>query len=60
LTIKDWEEDLDTRSYTELYDYNEALETLQGWDVFKREYSGHGLNHLRIIVKNKLDNYSST
>ena len=56
-TIREWEKDLEKKSDIELLEIHHALQTLNQWPMFSREFSIH---ILRVAVKIAIDNLGAT
>jgi hypothetical protein len=55
-TFADWDKEVEGQSEENLRKYQDALETLMGWDFFKAAYNGYGLPSVKNILAVELNN----
>jgi len=54
-TFKDWDNEIDKLGTDEIAKFNQALETLLGWDFFKKAYDGYGLPVVNTMLARATD-----
>ena len=55
MKIIEWEKVMESMSIDDIEKLINAINTLRGWDVFRREYAGHGLGLLVSVLSNARD-----